>query len=194
MVKQSLPGGYAGKIVRVNLTSRNISLEPLDELLCRRYIGGAGFAAHYLYNELKPGADPLGPDNMLIFAVGPATGTSLPGSGRHCVGAKSPLTGGIAKAEAGEFWGAELKRAGFDGIIITGKSAQPVYLLVQDGEVSIHDAFHLWGKTTSDTQAAIREELGDSYVRVAMIGPGGENLVRYACIMHGLYDVVALVP
>ena len=182
------PGGYAGKILRVNLTSQKTTTEKLDEKFCRKYIGGAGFIAYYLYQELKPGADPLGPDNRLVFALGPLTGTILPGSGRNCIGAKSPLTGGIIKSEVGGFWGTELKRAGFDGIIVEGKAEKPVYLWIQDNKVEIRDASHLWGKETKETLDTIREELGDRNVRVAHIGPGGENLVRYACIMNGLQD------
>lgn len=181
------PGGYNGQILRVNLTNRFVSTETLDARLCRKYLGGAGFVSHFLWDELQAGADALGPENKLIFALGPATGMPLPGSGRHCVGAKSPLAGGIAKSEAGEFWGAELKRAGHDALIVEGQSEKPVYISILDGEASIRDAGHLWGSNTREAQNAIRSELG-SDVRVALIGPGGENLVRYACIMHGLYD------
>lgn len=187
MTKQ-MPGGYNGKILRVDLSERNTSVEAIDELFCRKYLGGAGFVSYFLWKELPPGIDALAPENKLIFALGPVTGVPLPGSGRHCVGAKSPLTGGIAKSEVGEFWGAELKRAGYDAIIIEGKAEKPVYLWVHDGEVSIRDACHLWGGNTKETQQGIRDELGDNRIRVALIGPAGENLVRYACIMHGLHD------
>ena len=188
MVAENFPGGYAGKIARIDLTNGTVVQEELNDIFCRKYIGGAGFIAHYLYNEMKPHVDPLGLDNMLIFALGPITGVAVPGSGRHCVGAKSPLTGGIAKSEVGEFWGAELKRAGFDAIIITGKAPKPVYLWIKDGEIAIKDAAYLWGQKTGETQTAIRQELGDEHVRVSLIGPGGENMVKYACIMSGLYD------
>ncbi len=188
MVAENFPGGFAGKIARIDLTTGTVTQEDLNEIFCRKYIGGAGFVAYYLYNEMKPRVDPLGPENMMVFALGPATGTALPGSGRHCVGAKSPLTGGIAKSEVGEFWGAELKRAGFDALIITGKAPKPVYLWITDGEVAVKDAAHLWGQKTGETQATIRKELGDEHIRVSLIGPAGENLVNYACIMSGLYD------
>ncbi len=181
-------GGYNGKILRVNLSDSSISTETVDELFCRKYLGGAGFITYFLLKELRQGVDPLGADNKLISALGPLTGIPLPGSGRHCVGAKSPLTGGIAKSEAGEFWGAELKRAGYDIVIVEGKAENPVYLWIHDGEASIKDAGHLWGKDTKEAQQAIRAELGDDLIRVAIIGPAGENLVRYACIMNGLYD------
>ncbi|MDO8472638.1 MAG: aldehyde ferredoxin oxidoreductase family protein [Dehalococcoidia bacterium] len=181
-------GSYTARLLRVDLTRGNISEEVLDGAFCRQYIGGAGFVIYHLWKELPPGVDPLGPQNKLVFAAGPVTGVSLPGSGRHCVGAKSPLTGGIAKSEAGEFWGSELRRAGYDVVIIEGKAERPVYLWINDGVATLRDARHLWGKTTKETQLSIRQELGDDKVRVAMIGPAGEKLVRYACIMHGLFD------
>lgn len=181
-------GGYNQKILRVNLTTKTISTEPLTYEIARKWVGGSGLVAYYLWKELKGGEDALGPDNKLIFALGPITGLVLPGASRYCVGAKSPLTGGIAKSEAGGFWMAELKRAGFDAIIIEGKSDKPVYLWVHDGEASLKDASHLWGMETKETRDAIRTELGDEHVHVSMIGPAGENLVRYACIMSGLND------
>jgi aldehyde:ferredoxin oxidoreductase len=187
-MSKEMPGGYNGKILRVNLSKGSMTTETIDESFCRRYIGGAGFVIYYLWKELKQGVDALSPDNKLIFALGPVTGLSLPGAARHCVGAKSPLTGGIAKSEAGGFWGAELKRTGYDAIIIEGKAEKPVYLWIKDGEASIRDAGHLWGKETKETQEAVRAELGDDRVQVAQTGPGGENMVRFACIMHGLYD------
>jgi aldehyde:ferredoxin oxidoreductase len=183
-----IPGGYNGKILRVNLTREKMTIEQIDAQFCKKYLGGAGFIAHYLLAEINPGIDPLGPENKLIFALGPLTGLSLGGCARHGVGGKSPLTGGVAKAEVGEHWGSQLKRAGFDGLIIEGKAKSPVYLHIHDGEVAIRDAGHLWGKNTKETQESIRAELADSRVRVAMIGPGGENKVKYACIMHGPFS------
>ena len=181
-------GGYNGKILRVNLSDGTIKIEAIDEAFCRKYIGGAGFVSYFLLKELGSGIDPLGPENKLIFAVGPITGIPLPGSGRHCVGAKSPLTGGIAKSEVGEFWGAEFKSAGFDAVIIEGKSPKPVYLHIQNGEAQIKDATDIWGKNTKETVGAIRDAVNDKRTRIALIGPGGENSVRFACIMHGLED------
>ena len=181
-------GGYNGKILRVNLSSNVISEETIDELFCRKYLGGAGFIIYLLWKELRPGTNPLSHDNKLVLALGPLTGIPLPGSGRNCIGAKSPLTEGITKSEVGGFWGAELKRAGYDAVIVEGKADKPVYLWIHDGEVSIRDASILWGRNTKETQQSIRTELGDNRIQVAMIGPGGENLVRYACIMNGLYD------
>jgi aldehyde:ferredoxin oxidoreductase len=180
--------GYNGNILRVNLSDNKVVSEELDEKICRQYLGGAGFVAYYLWKELKPGTDALGPENKLIFALGPLSGQAIAGASRNCVGAKSPLTGGIGKSEVGGFWMADLKRAGYDAIIVEGKAAQPVYLWVHDGETEIRNAAHLWGKETNETEAAIRAELGDDHVQVAMIGPAGENLVRYACIMEGCHD------
>ncbi len=117
--------GYTGKILRVDLTKENISIENLEEIFCRRYIGGEGFVAYYLLKELKVGIDPLSPENKLIFATGPLTGFAIPGTGRNSVGAKSPLTGGFGEAEVGGYWGAELKHAGFDAIIVEGKAKNP---------------------------------------------------------------------
>jgi len=188
MSEKHTAGGYNGRILRANLSERSVSIEEIDELFCRRYLGGAGFVTYFQWKELKQGIDPLGPDNKLIFAVGPVTGTSVPGSGRHCMGAKSPLTGGYAKSESGGFWGVELKRAGYDGIIIEGKAGKPVYLWIHDGEASIRDASHFWGHNTKEVQEGISAELGDNRIRVAAIGPGGEHLVRYACVMNELKD------
>jgi aldehyde:ferredoxin oxidoreductase len=187
-MEHQILGGYNGKVLRVDLTREKMVIEKIDETFCRKYLGGAGFIAHYLLAEVNQGIDPLGPENKLIFALGPLTGLPLGGCARHTVGGKSPLTGGIAKAEVGEHWGSQLKRAGFDALIIEGKAKGPVYLHIHGGKVTIRDANHLWGKNTKETQESIRAELADNRVRIAMIGPGGENKVKYACIMHGPFD------
>ncbi|MFX0023222.1 MAG: aldehyde ferredoxin oxidoreductase family protein [Candidatus Hermodarchaeota archaeon] len=178
--------GYTGNILRVNLTNEKIVIENLDEIFCRRYIGGEGFVAYYLLKELKAGVDPLGPENKLIFATGPLTGFAIPGTGRNSVGAKSPLTGGFGEAEVGGHWGAELKHAGFDAIIVEGKADHPVYLWIKDGVAEIRDASHLWGKITGEVESIIKKELNDNLIRVAQIGPGGEKLIRYACVINDL--------
>jgi len=178
--------GYNGRIVRANLSQRTISVENPGEEFYRTYYGGWGFIAYYLLRELEPGIDPLGPENKLIIALGPVTGMPLGGSGRNAIGAKSPLTGGFGEADVGGFFGAELKRAGFDAIIVEGRAESPVYLWVHDGEVEIRDATHLWGKTTGQAQAMIREELGDRHIRTCLIGMGGERMVRYACVLNDL--------
>ncbi len=176
---------YTGQILRVNLSTGALWVDRPDDAFYRTHLGGRGVILHYLLSALPAHADPLGPENVLIFAPGPLTGTSLPGSGRHAVGGKSPLTGGLGSSEAGGWWGAELKKAGFDAIVIEGRAAEgPVYLWIKDGAVEIRDARPYWGQLTGPTQAALREELGDCKIRVAQIGPAGENLVRYACVMH----------
>lgn len=179
--------GYHGRILRVNLSDGTISTEERDETFYRRYYGGRGFIGHVLLEELKPGIDPLGPENKLIFATGVVTGGRIAGSGRNSVGAKSPLTNAYGEAEAGGFWGAELKRAGYDAVVVEGSAEQPVYLRIQDGKAELRDARHLWGKTTLASQEMIREELGNPLIKTAQIGPGGENLVRFACVINDVH-------
>jgi aldehyde:ferredoxin oxidoreductase len=175
---------YTGRILRVNLSTGHMGIEEPEDSFYRAYIGGRGVILAYLLNELAPRTDPLGPDNILIFAPGILTGTSLMGTGRHAVGGKSPLTGALASGEAGGWWGAELKRAGFDAIVIIGKAETAVYIWVKDGRVEIRDAEHVWGLKTGPTQDAIRNELADDKIRIAQIGPAGEKLVRFAAVMH----------
>ena len=178
--------GYNGKILRVDLSERKVWTEEPDELTYRAYLGGAGLAVQYLLKELPKGVDPLSPDNVLVLACSVITGTSVPGASRFTAAAKSPLTGGYGEAEAGGWWGPELKKAGYDAIIIKGKASEPVYLWINDGEVEIRDASKVWGMITGDSQDAIKEEIGDDRARILQIGPGGENLVRYACIINEL--------
>lgn len=177
-------GGYLETILRVDLTKGKITIEKLKEETKKKYLGGAGLAAKILYEELKLGIDPLGPENKLVFATGPLTGTKAPSSGRHLVAAKSPLTGMWGEATSGGFWGAELKSAGFDAIIIEGKSEKPVYLWIEDGEAELKDAGKIWGKDVYQTEDMIRESLGDKKIIVSSIGPAGEKLVKIACIMN----------
>jgi aldehyde:ferredoxin oxidoreductase len=184
-----MDNSFTGKILRVNLSKEKISSETLEESFYRHYFGGRGLIAYYLLKELNPGIDPLGPDNKLIFACGPVTGAPVSGSGRNSVGAKSPLTGAYGEAEAGGFWGAELKQAGFDVIIIEGKASEPVYLWIKDQKVELRDASRLWGLEIKKSQETTRSELGDSRVKVAQIGPGGEKLVRYASVVNDLNHV-----
>lgn len=181
--------GYMGKILRVNLRKERISFEQPEEVFYRRYFGGRGLIAYFLLTELKPGIDPLSPSNKLIFACGPVTGAPISGSGRNSVGAKSPLTGAYGEAEVGGFWGAELKRAEFDAIIVEDKAAEPTYLWVHDGKAEIKDASHLWGMEIKKSQETIRKDLGDSSVKVAQIGPGGERMVRYASVINDMNHV-----
>ena len=176
--------GINGKFLRVNLTSNQCSIEEPSEEYYKLYLGGRGFISQILLEEVPRGVDPLGPGNKLIFALGLLTGHPLVGSARNSIGAKSPLTGGFGEAEVGGFWNAELKRAGFDAIIIEGEAKKPVYLWIDHGEVEIRDAANVWGLDVADTERAIRQELRDPRVRVAMIGPAGEKLVRFACILN----------
>lgn len=181
-----MPQGYVGRILRVNLSSRMLTIEEPPEHFYRRYFGGEGFVACFLLKEVPRRVEPLSPANKLIFAAGPLTGVPVGGCGRHSVGGKSPLTGAFGEAESGGYWGAELKMAGFDAIIVEGRAQRPVYLLIRDGEAEIRDARHVWGLKTLDSQNAIREELGDPGIKVAQIGPAGENLVRFACVVNDL--------
>jgi len=184
-----MKNGFTGKILRINLSKEKTSIEPLEEIFYRRYFGGRGLISYILLNELAPKIDPLGPENKLIFACGPVTGAPVSGSGRNSVGAKSPLTGAYGEAEAGGYWGAELKRAGFDAIIVEGKASNPVYLRIQDNTVEIIEASHLWGLEIKKAQETLRKDLGDKTVKVAQIGPGGEKLVRYASVVNDLNHV-----
>jgi aldehyde:ferredoxin oxidoreductase len=184
-----MPHGYNGKILRVNLTEGKIAEETPEDIVYRLYMGGSALSLYYLLKEQKPGVDPLGPDNKLIFMSSVVSGAPLAGLTRYTVAARSPLTGAFGEAEAGGFWGPELKIAGFDGIIFEGRSPKPVYLWIKDGEAEIRGASQLWGKDTGEVQQMIREELGDNRIRVAQCGPAGEKLVRYACVLNELKHV-----
>jgi len=177
-------GGYMGKILRVDLTNQSTKEEAVSEELAKNYLGGAGFAIKYLYDELKPGTPALDKENNLIFAVGPLTATGAPCSSRMAVVAKSPLTNAVGMALAGGHFPAEMKKAGYDMIIIEGKAEKPTYIAIKEGEVRFRSAEKLKGMMTTDTQLFIKEELGDHNYRVACIGPAGERLVPLACIVN----------
>ncbi|MHB1317734.1 MAG: aldehyde ferredoxin oxidoreductase family protein [Anaerolineae bacterium] len=181
---------YHNKILRVNLTSGRIAVEAPGAIYFRRYMGGWNVVADVLLKEVPCGADALGPENKLVFAPGVLTGLAISGASRNAVGAKSPLTGGFGVGEAGGFFPHEFKRAGFDALIVEGASPTPVYLWIKDGAVEIRDASALWGKTTKETLEGIQAELGDARIRAALIGPGGENRVKYACIMNEFKDAI----
>ncbi|UCF93439.1 MAG: aldehyde ferredoxin oxidoreductase family protein [Desulfobacterales bacterium] len=176
--------GYNGKILHINLSNKQISIENPPSSYYRRYIGGCGFLAQMLLTQLEKGVDPLGPENKLIFALGPFTGHPIIGSGRNSVGAKSPLTGGFGESDVGGFWGARLRQAGYDAIIVEAISAKPVYIFIDNEEVRIRDASAIWGLEVAETVKAIHAELGGNKISTAVIGPGGERLIRYACIIN----------
>jgi len=177
-------GGTMGKILRVDLTTGDIHSEDLNAAWAEQFIGGAGLAARYLWDLCGPETDPLGPDNPLIFMTGPLVGTAAPACGRFVVCARSPQTGLWGESNSGGFWGPELKFAGYDGVIITGKSPKPIYLAITESGASLRPAGHLWGLDTYETQQRIKEETGDRRTRVACIGAAGESLVKYAAIMN----------
>ena len=178
--------GINASVLRVDLSAGKLTVQEISDDHYRRYLGGRGFIAHTLLTEVPKGIDPFGPENRLVFALGTITGHPLAGSGRNSVGCKSPLSGGYGESEAGGFWGAELKRAGFEAVVIEGTAPAPVYLWINDGRAELRPADHLWGRETADTDRAIREELGDNRVRTAVIGQAGEKLVRFACILNDI--------
>jgi aldehyde:ferredoxin oxidoreductase len=173
-----------GKILHVNLTEGKTWVEIPPEEFYRKYGGGSAMGLSYILREVPPKIDALSPENVITFFVGVPTGLPISGQSRMVVTTKSPLTNAIGDSQCGGFFPAEMKFAGFDGIVVRGKSPKPVYLWIHDGEVEIRDASHLWGKTTGDVEDIIREELGDKKVEIAQIGPAGEKLVRFASIMN----------
>ncbi len=175
--------GYGGRVLRVDLARGTHRVEPLDPELARDYIGGRGFVAKILYDEVPVGCDPLGPENPLLVAAGPLSGTFLPCASKAHLGAKSPATGGYGDANVGGHLAMEMKHAGYDLFIIAGRADRPCYLVVDDDQVAVRDASHLWGKGSLATESALKRELGEDF-QVATIGPAGENLVRFACITH----------
>ncbi len=177
-------GGYTGQLLRVNLTRRETRIEALDPRLAEMYLGGRGLGARLLYDEVGPEVDPLSPENKLFFLTGPLVGTLAPSSGRYCVTTKSPQTGMYLFSICSGHLAAELKMAGFDGLIVEGKADQPIYLLVTNEGVRFADASHLWGMHTFQTEDALRRELaGRGDAKVACIGPAGERLCRSACVL-----------
>ena len=180
-----MPKGYAGKLLFVDLTTGVITEEPLEEDVCRKFLGGAGLGAKILYERMKPGIDPLASEAILGFVTGPFTATGVYGGGRFTVVAKSPLTGAWGDANAGGTLGPELKWAGYDGIFFSGISPRPVLLAVDDGQVELRSAEHLWGKDTYETDDQLQLELGDpGSWKISCIGPSGEACVRLAGIVN----------
>jgi aldehyde:ferredoxin oxidoreductase len=176
--------GWTGTLLRINLSTGRIGKEPINEAWARDFLGGRGLGAKYLYEEMDPHVDPLSPDNKLIFATGPLTGTNASCGARYMVITKGPLTGAITTSNSGGHWGPQLKFAGYDLLILEGKAERPCYIDIYNDTVALRSAEHLWGKTVSDTEDSIREELGVPGYVVACIGPAGERLVKFACIMN----------
>jgi len=177
--------GYAGRILRIDLSTGKTKISPLSVEYAKKYIGGIGLGMRLLIENSKPGVDPLSPENPLILTTGPFSGTMAPTGGNgHAFVSKSPLTNGVGEAKSHGFFGAELKRAGYDAVIFENKAEKPVYVWIDDDSIQLMDAKHLWGKSPKETEDMIREELGDYYIRVASIGLAGEKLARVACIMN----------
>ncbi|MHB0876173.1 MAG: aldehyde ferredoxin oxidoreductase family protein [Anaerolineae bacterium] len=186
MVDEKPFGGYTGRILRIDLSSGSVAVEEPEALLYRRYGGCGGLAAYYLLREQPVGVDALSPQNIMAFMTGPISGTPLWGANRFLVATKNALTGGYGESEAGGWWGPELKAAGFDGIILKGRSASPVYLWIKDGNVEIRDASHLWTLKTGDVQDAILAEVGEKRARVLQCGPAATRGVRFAALTNEL--------
>lgn len=178
--------GHTGVILRVNLSTGKVARENLKENLARDFVGGRGVNSKILYDELKPGIDPLGPENKIIIGAGPCNGTLVPGSQRFTVSSKSPVTGILGDSNSGASFGVELKYAGYDVIIIEGQAKKPVYLHIDDDNVEIRPASHMWGKSTRETDRALVQEFDDPDACVISIGIGGENLVRFANLVNDL--------
>lgn len=182
--------GWHLKILRVNLTTHKVTTEDVDPKIARDYLGGRGWAIHYLYKEMDPAVDPLSPENMLIFATGPLTATPAPTGNRYMVVTKSPLTGALAHSNSGGEFPTWMKRTGFDLFIFEGKASEPVYVLVNEDQVEVRSAAHLWGKDTHETTDILKAETSEE-ARVACIGPAGENLALMAAIMNDKHRAAA---
>ena len=176
--------GWNGKVLNVDLTNRVVNTEPLDLDMAKKYVGGLGFGLKVVYDEVKPGMDAFDPATPIVFTTGPVTATDVPSSGAYVVVTKSPLTNTLSQAEANGFFGYRLKLAGYDYVVIRGKAEKPVYLWINNDQVEIRDASHVWGLGTHETEEILKAEAGGKNVSVASIGPAGENLVRYACIQN----------
>ncbi len=175
--------GYWNKILRVDLSTRQITREEMDDETCKLFLGGAGIGAKVLWDEVPPEVEPLDAQNRLIFSVGPLQGHPVPGSAKFCITAKSPLTNTYGDSAAGASWGVLLKKAGYDALVVQGKAENPVYICVNNDEVQIRDARNLWGMDAYQTVDRVREEMKDPRTGVATIGPAGEKLVKIACVV-----------
>lgn len=175
--------GYAKRILRVDLSKGKVDIRNLPKEMSKKYIGGKGFGAKILFKEIKPKVDPYDPSNLVIFATGPVNGLVLSGAAKLCAVFKSPLTGIWGESQCGGYFAPQLRQAGYDMLIISGKAEKPAYITVDDEEIEIRDAAHLWGIDTFDTEDIIKRDHGKDF-QVIAIGPAGEKLVRYACISH----------
>ncbi|MGD9773926.1 aldehyde ferredoxin oxidoreductase family protein [Diaphorobacter sp.] len=178
---------WAGKILRVNLSAGTVTPEPLNMDWARQYLGSRGLGTKYLVSEIDPKVDPLSPDNKIIWATGPLTGTMASTGGRYTVITKGPLTGAIACSNSGGYWGAELKMAGWDMVIFEGKSLKPVYLYINDDVAELRDAADIWGKSVWETEAHLKTTLQDPLTRISGIGRAGENQVLFAAVVNDLH-------
>ncbi len=178
--------GVTQKILHVDLATRQTRIEEIPETTLRTYMGGGALACHLLLRELPPRVDPLGADNVLVFTTSVINGMSLSGTNRYTAAAKSPLTGGYGESEAGGWWAPELRAAGYDGLVIRGRSDTPVYLWIRDGAVEFRDASAYWGRLSGEVQDGLEQELGDRRIRVLQTGVAGERLVRFAAIVNQL--------
>jgi aldehyde:ferredoxin oxidoreductase len=177
--------GYANRVLHIDLTTGKTHVEPLNEEYAKKYIGGIGLGIRLWLDHSKPGVDPFSPENPLILATGPISGTVWPTGGNgHAFVSKSPQSFGVGESKSHGSFGTELKRAGYDAVIFKGKAEKPVYVWIDDDSVQLLDASRLWGKSPGETEDAIKEELGDYYIRVAAIGQAGEKLTRIACIIN----------
>ncbi len=179
-----MSNGFNRRILHVDLSAGTFEVESPSEVFYRRYVGGSAMGLHYILKEMKPGVDPLGPGNVLTLMVSVLTGAPISGQSRMCANARSPLVDGIGDAQSGGFFPAEMRFAGFDGIVVRGRSPRPVYLWLHDGLAELRPAEHLWGKTTSQVDDLLKAELKDDKVEIAQCGPAGEKLVRLAAIMN----------
>jgi len=179
-----MPGGFAGRILRIDLSTSTSRVEPVPDSILRRYLGGGLLGTYYLLRETPAGQDPYDPAAPLMLMTSAMNGSPLSGANRYAAVAKSPLTGGIGETEAGGYWGPALKQAGFDGLIITGKAPRPTYLVLWDGGCQFHDASRYWGQLSGEVDDGIRAELGDQRVVVLQTGVAGENRVRFAAMVN----------
>ena len=185
------PGGYMGRILKVDLTHRQISEEDWEDQALRKYIGGVGLGTKLLYEKVSPDVEWNSPANRMIWASGPFGGTKISGSGTLCVVTKGPMTNQAASSQANGFFGAYLKFSGFDAVVMDGALEKWGYLLIKDGKAELRDASHLLGKDTWEIEDMLRSELGEKRLSVYGIGPAGENLVRFAAIVGDKGHVVA---